>query len=437
MRVTSPWMKLAVGAASAALLLTACRGDSGGGDGDGDTRGITDEACTHSDVVTNEGNGCIYLGIISDLTSPAFSALANPLTDAQKAFWNHVNEEGGIGGYDIDAFTYVEDSEYNVANHVASYERINDNIFALAQTLGSPHTLAILNDMRSDNIIAGPASWNSAWDFESLIVNSGSNYCFDAMNGVEFAAGATQQQGGELTSILSIGYEGDYGGDFGAGAEIAADVLGLDHSHIETPVGADAQGEAIAAIVREDPGAIFIATGPLEMATIAGGAFQQGWQGLIIGAGPTWNPALLGTDAGPLLEQAYFQTGPWPPYGYDSAGHQAMRDALGLGAGDGINDGYTAGWIWSYPLKTALEVAADEGKLNREGLVEVAERIADGEITVDYEGALPEGFEPNQSTISGVDTDAPTGVAVVQEFFTGQVATAHFADYTEPCFALN
>ncbi|HCT77628.1 MAG TPA: branched-chain amino acid ABC transporter substrate-binding protein, partial [Micromonosporaceae bacterium] len=42
--------------------------------------------------------GCIYLGIISDLTEGPFKALAVPITDAQKAFWKRVNQSGGIGG---------------------------------------------------------------------------------------------------------------------------------------------------------------------------------------------------------------------------------------------------------------------------------------------------------------------------------------------------
>ena len=62
-----------------------------------------------------------------------------PITDAQKAFWKRVNEQGGIGGYEIDVTTYVKDNKYNPQIHNQVYQEIKPNILALAQTLGSPH----------------------------------------------------------------------------------------------------------------------------------------------------------------------------------------------------------------------------------------------------------------------------------------------------------
>ncbi len=96
-----------------------------------------------------------------------------------------------------------------------------------------------------------------------------------------------------------------------------------------------------------------LGTSPTETAVIVGQAAAQGYTGQFIGLGPTWNPALLGTPAAPALEALYLQSGYWGPFGTDTPGHQAMRDALG--ELDQPSDGYTAGWAWSYPLKAALE----------------------------------------------------------------------------------
>ena len=67
-------------------------------------RASPSDACPDA---VNEDNGCIYLGQISDLTAGPFAPLGVPITDAQKAFWQRVNEDGGIGGYDIDVNEYV------------------------------------------------------------------------------------------------------------------------------------------------------------------------------------------------------------------------------------------------------------------------------------------------------------------------------------------
>ncbi|MEE9582781.1 MAG: hypothetical protein V3W36_07580, partial [Acidimicrobiia bacterium] len=60
--------------------------------------GVTAAPC--GDAV-NEGNGCIYLGVISDLTDGPFAPLGVPLTLAQEHFWGAVNDDGGLGGFDV------------------------------------------------------------------------------------------------------------------------------------------------------------------------------------------------------------------------------------------------------------------------------------------------------------------------------------------------
>lgn len=43
----------------------------------------------------------MYLGIISDLTVGPFAGIAPQIVGGQEAFWNQVNTDGGIGGYDM------------------------------------------------------------------------------------------------------------------------------------------------------------------------------------------------------------------------------------------------------------------------------------------------------------------------------------------------
>ena len=117
-----------------------------------------------------------------------------PITDAQKAFWRRVNEQGGIGGYEIDVTTYVKDNKYNPQIHNQVYQEIKPNILALAQTLGSPQTAAILPDLKASNIVAVPASWTSLWAFEDVMLESGANYCIESMNSVDYAAEQARRQ---------------------------------------------------------------------------------------------------------------------------------------------------------------------------------------------------------------------------------------------------
>lgn len=431
MKMRRTWAMLAV----SVFILAGCRGaDEGGGgdggDGDGEISapGVTSEACPEA---VNQDNGCIYLGQISDLTQGPFAPLGVPITDAMKAFWQRVNDEGGIGGYDIDATTYVRDNLYNPQTHAQVYQEIQGDVLALAQTLGSPTTLAILENLKSDEMLAAPAGWTSLWEFEDNIVESGAPYCFESMNVVDYAV---EELGAK--SVMAIGFPGDYGGDSAAGVEVAAEANGLEFTNVETAPGQEEQAGAISAVMQKQPDLVVLAVGPTETAVIVGEAAARGYQGQFVGIGPTWNPALLQSPAAGALEALYLHSGPWANWGEDTPGHEAMREALGDVQ---PSDGYTAGWVWSYPLKSALEewLEGDYEK-TRAGLIEAARSLE----SVDYEGMLPEeagnfAAEPNeaafrQTLLEKVDKAAPTGVATVRDFTVGPTASEY--ELTGPCF---
>lgn len=419
-------------AAVAVLVLTGCRGGDGAdgeadGEGEISAPGVTSEPCPDA---VNQDNGCIYLGQISDLTQGPFAPLGVPITDAMKAFWQRVNEQGGIGGYDIDAEKYVRDNLYNPQTHAQVYQEIQGEVLALSQTLGSPTTLAILEDLKSDEMIAAPASWTSLWEFEDNILESGAPYCLEAMNVVDFAV----EEGAE--SVMAIGFPGDYGGDSAAGVEVAAEANGIDFTNVETAPGQEEQAGAISAVMKQQPDLVVLAVGPTETAVIVGEAAARGYQGRFVGIGPTWNPALLQSPAAKALEALYLHSGPWAGWGADTPGHTAMREALGDVQ---PSDGYTAGWVWSYPIKAALEewLAGDYEK-TRAGLLEAAQSLE----AVDYEGMLPESAgnfsgEPDEAVfrdtvLESVDPSAPTGVKMLRDFTVGPTASEY--ELTGSCF---
>jgi ABC-type branched-subunit amino acid transport system substrate-binding protein len=433
MKVHKSWAALVV----CAFVLAGCRGsdDGGGGgaageggEGEISAPGVTSEPCPNA---VNKDNGCIYLGQISDLTRGPFAPLAVPITDAMKAFWARVNEQGGIDGYDINVTKYIRDNYYDPQRHAQVYEEIKNDVLGLAQTLGSPTTFAILEDLNAESMVAAPASWTSRWEFENAILESGTNYCFETMNTVDYFV-----ENENIESVMTIYFPGDYGGDGAAGTEIAAEANGIDFTGVETGPGQEAQAGAVSAVVKQQPDLVILGVGPTETAVIVGQAAAQGYQGQFVGLGPTWNPALLESPAAPALEALYLQSAYWGPWGSETPGHQAMREALGDVE---PNDGYTAGWVWSYPLKSALEawLEGDYDK-TREGLFQATSELQN----VDYEGMLPAeagnfSGEPNEtvfraSNLNAVDPSAPTGVTTMEDLFVGPTAEAH--EFTGACY---
>ncbi|WP_033441635.1 ABC transporter substrate-binding protein [Saccharothrix sp. NRRL B-16314] len=415
-----------------ALASVACRGGDGAApqEGKGGIKvdfGVTSEPCPdtgHSD------RGCIYLGSISDLTEGPFKALAVPITDAQKAFWKRVNDQGGIGGYDVDATSYVKDNKYNPQIHNQVYQEIKGKVLALTQTLGSPTTAAILPDLENTQMVSVPASWTSLWGVEEVILESGANYCVESMNSVDYAVDKLGAK-----SVMAVHLPGDYGDDAAAGAKIAAEKRGVPYTNAVTQTGQDNQGGAIDAVLANKPDVVILTTGPTDAAVIIGQTAARGFKGKFIGTSPTWNQGLMQSPAAPAIKALYMQSAPWKTWTTDSPGHKALREALPSVT---PNDGYTSGWVWAYPLKAALEKAAENKDLTRAGVLNAVRQLK----SVDYEGMLPEGAgnfagNPNDSTfrqtlIYKPDEAGQTGLGLVEDFFTGP--TAKDFKFEKPCY---
>jgi len=361
--------------------------------------------------------------------------LAQPITQGQYAFWDAVNADGGIGGFDIDVRTYTRDTLYQPQEHSARYREIEPRILALAQTLGTPTTEAILRDMDADDVIGSPASWWSGWDFETadrgLILNSGYSYCLESMIGLDWHQG----EYGEIQRIAHVGYPGDYGGDSAVGARAWAEINGAEFAGtIETLPNAQVgtQDGAISGVLGSGAAVVVMAVGPAEAAEIIGNAVIEGFNGRFIGSVPTWNPALLGAASAPAMLTRFTHVSPWESFDGDSVAHERMRASLGGSLPD--NDGYTFGWIWSYPMQAALEAAAENLDLTRAGL----RSVIDG-LDVDYEGALPPrtfGGDANESAVRQATIGVPSeraslGLATIEANVTGPTATEF--DYSSPC----
>jgi hypothetical protein len=194
--------------------------------------------------------------------------------------------------------------------------------------------------MKRGDLVAVPASWWSGWAFDDdgLVLESGYSYCGEALNALDYAV----DKFGKPERVLAVGYPGDYGGDSAAGANIWGEANGVVVAAVKTAPNAAAgnQDAVVSAIKRQSPDVVLLATGPAEMAEIVGKAVAGGFKGEFIGSVPTFNPAVLKSQAsGDVLlrvvlvwqphcnERAARDAYPWPAV----AAHKGSR------AGDGVS----------------------------------------------------------------------------------------------------
>lgn len=420
--ITAAWVRRAAAPLACAATLAACGADDKSGSS-GDVmfdNGVTNEPCPEA---KNPGNGCIYLGTISDLSEGPFAVVGVEYTAAQKDFWDRVNEDGGIGGFDVDVVKYTRDAKYNPEEHVAKLREIEPHVLALAQSFGTPTTLAGLDIMKRANLVGNGATAWSGWAFEDdgLVLESGQSYCVESLNGLDHIA----EEFGEPKRVLAVHFAGDFGGDAAAGAELWGARNDVEVTTLETAPNAVAgsQDAVLAAIRRRQPEVVLVATGPAELGEIVGKAVAAGFEGQFVGSSATYGPSLLKTPAGPALKARYRYVGPHAPYARaDTGAHRAMQraraDKLPQSAA------YAGGWIASYPLRRLLEQAAKKGDLTRANV-----RATVQDVTVDYEGALPPrrfgrggATIERQAVIATLDDEAPLSTRIIKDVFVGSTA---------------
>ena len=393
-----------------------------------------------TDVGVDLEAGVIKVGMLADLTG-LFGPVISLVTAGVDAFWKDVNARGGVHGLQVELV--YRDTVYAVDNHVQFYEELKDEVVAFGHSTGSPHTVAILEDLAEDGILAIPLTWYSGWSDPAMNANllpHGTPYCIEAMNMIGYLSDVAKASGVVSPTVALATYPGDYGLDSAAGAKTAAETLGLE-------VVYDGSGKVLpgqdnspvgAAIAQSGADLVWVATSPIELAEIYGAALSGGFQALWAGPPGSWNPALVAPNS-PLkdaLARDYYSPSYFPPYSDDTPGMANVRDVMDRYAPDAPKTLYLVeGFIEGFLMLRTLEIAYEAGDMTQAGVLAAAKSIEE----LDFDGVAPtERYtgEPNdivqrtiwigradpQGLAEGIDA---TGITTVEWSYTHPVA----ADY--------
>ncbi|GGN77261.1 ABC transporter substrate-binding protein [Nocardia rhizosphaerihabitans] len=396
--------------------------------------GVTSAPCPGS---AHKDRGCIYLGVLSDLGGGPFAPLGISMNEGQLAFWNQVNQSGGIGGYDIDITTYSRNTSFDPRVHRTAYHEIEPHVLALAQSLGTGQSIALLNQMDTDDMVSVAATQWSGWNYRSadrnLVLSAGYSYCTEAVMGLDWFA----ENHYAPRNIAIVAYRGNWGGDYASGALKWALANGATIAdRIDTGPNGEVgnQDSPVEEVLAASPDLVMLATGPAETAEIVGKLVKAGFTGRFLGSLPTWNAALLQTAAAPALTALYNYTTPVDSWSGDSVGAQRARAAVDH---EPANFGYSLGWAISYPLKSLLIAAAADGELTRSGLRRtITDLKTDGEgmVVVHPAGATAPDLSEEWSVVFKPDATAPMGARAISTGYQG--TTLGRLDIQEPCTRL-
>jgi ABC-type branched-subunit amino acid transport system substrate-binding protein len=410
----------------------------------------TGAAPTSADEGVDPDAKVITIGLLSDLTGP-FAVAASDIIAGQSTYWDTVNASGGIDGWTVSYV--VEDTGYNVEQHVAAYEQIRDDVVAIGLSTGSPHNVAALGAFLEDEILVVPLSWYSGWSFPSvdggLFLELNTNYCLEAMNVLDFVSG----MGGEKVALAT--FAGHYGQDAAAGVKAAVEFYGL--SLVYDGESALAPGEpttdVIQAIVESGADWTFLATNPSATAEIVETAVLAGYEGNFTGSYPSYDFRLLDLSAGAIVGDRFYQSAYHVPWGSEEPGNVEMMRALREAFPDRRpSDGLIVGWNQAIAMRRVIETAIANDDLTRRGFVAAAISLAGiafggSSPDQDYVGT-PNEFVQRASAILKPDLaaytsaggasqtlsmdGATTGSIILEDFFVGEAAASH--EFNRPCF---
>jgi ABC-type branched-subunit amino acid transport system substrate-binding protein len=392
----------------------------------------------------------IRIGLNADL-SGIFAPLVTQIVDGQEAFWQIVNDNGGIAGRQV--VMDVKDNGYDVPTHLANYEEMSaegpDGVLMFSQSTGSPHTAATAEMLVQDNLLAIPLSWYSGWADPTLganVMELYTNYCIEAINGVSWLTEANSAK-----TIAIISFPGEYGQDGAAGAKLAAAALGLDvvYDGEGAVVPGSDQTPVVTELVNANPDIVWATINPTTLGEILGGAYAQGLRAQWSGNSPTWNYQLLATDLGPIADEVYTHSTYTQLWESDtSPGMTSMVEGMRAQKPDApLSDVYIVSWTEGYATQQVLEQAAANGDMTRAGVVAALQ-----DVKVNMGGLAPDqtwSGDPNDyivrdsymydvdlakfsagATVS--DEGAGTGFTLAEGPFVSDTAASYVWD--GPCF---
>jgi ABC-type branched-subunit amino acid transport system substrate-binding protein len=415
---TNKVIRLAAATLGLMLAVSACGGagqddDAGGGKAGapGNTAGFDGKT--------------IKLGVITPLSGPV-AVIGKPLTSGNEVWFEALNAKGGIGGkYKVELVE--EDSQYKTDVAVQKYNKIKGDVVSFAQVLGTPSTLAVLPQLRTDKMLAAPASLDAFWVREDNLLPVGGPYQVQAINAVDYYL---SDGGGAKDDVICTMIQDDVYGEAGQqGIDFAAEKYGFSVANTQKfKQGTENYAGQIGALAGAKCQMVFLVATPSDAAKIWGTAAQARFAPQWFGQSPSYTGALAQSAIAPYMQQSVLIVAEGTEWGDESVpGMKQMVADQGKYAPDEKPDYYFAfGYNQARAMTEVLEKAVENGDLSREGVLKASTEIG----TVSFEGLsgdykygpAAERNPPRASTIFKVDPAKPFGLAKVKYLLESDAA---------------
>jgi ABC-type branched-subunit amino acid transport system substrate-binding protein len=413
----TPWRKFAVLMLLFALIAAACGGN---GDDDDSSSGDDDSNAGKPPAATVGFDGTtIKLGVITPQTGLA-GLIGKPLTDGNRAYFERINAAGGIGGkYKVELD--VRDSQYSNEVAVQQYNASKANVAAYVQVLGTNIVQAMLPLLKTDGILAGPATLDSTWIAEQQLMALGAPYQIQVINAMDWWI---NQEGHEDSKVCMMRQDDPYGESGKEGLDFAAEQFDFTVTKDVTYGVADTDYSAQINQLKAAACEVVLLVGlPNATVGILGKAAETGFEPQWIGQGPNWINVLKGNA---YAQKNLVIATEGPEWGDTSVSGMAqlLEDVKAYFPDQAPDLYFLFGYAQAWSMAQILEKAVENGDLSRKGIIAAMNDVGTldtGGLLSDYEyGGPDDRVFPRAGRIFSVD--ATVGLKAKTDLYTSDAA---------------
>jgi ABC-type branched-subunit amino acid transport system substrate-binding protein len=420
-------VRLAAVVMALGLIAAGCRGSDN--DDSSDTTAGGDGGETTSEVSPGPGfDGTnITVGALTPQTGAA-AVIGNPLTKGNEVFFQSLNAEGGIAGqYPVNV--EVLDTKYEPPTAVQQYQASKANVAAYVQILGTAVVDAILPQLTTDEILAGPASLDAFWVREPNLMPIGGPYQVQVINGMDYAM---RELDAADKTICALTKDDPYGETGLAGLEYAAEEMDFEIAATATFRAGDQNFTAPISQLKSAGCEISVLVAlPNETSPILTEAVAQEFAPMWLAASPTWVSAFAASPLAPYLQSNFLLLSEGPDWGDTSVpGMAKMLDDIAAYAPDQQPDIYFQfGYVQAWALAQILEQAVENGDLSQAGILQAAadiESLTFEDLSGEYiYGPAEDRDPPRTTTVNAIDPNIPGGLDPLEVDFASEAAESY------------
>ncbi len=376
----------------------------------------------------------IRIGLLTTTTHPVWGTLGRAISAGIEARVAAINRGGGINGR-YRLVVVKGETNYDPAETLNQIQATKAGVALYVSLLGTPSTEAAEPLLRSEGLVASPASQEARWATSPTLLPVFNSYQVQAINGIAYFAEQFALSNPGVRPVVCAVSVGTSFGDAGSeGIRAAAAALPVTLGPLVT-IGASETSFAstVSALKAGGCHAVFLTVTPVQTLgmVVTGRQLSLSTRWIIMGA--SFSDRIVTPQTGPLFEQGAWVVGDGTQWGDETVPGMTQMKAELLASDNRFwtenpDVGLSFGWAQARTIEQVLETAAARGDLSRAGILAASQAtgpVALGGIgsTIDY--SQPVRLANAKTTIFNVDNSYRNAIRVLAREYGSPAAAAY------------